>query len=56
MQLEEPDDMDEDRNCDKNNDVLEAMRSIKTFMLKEFPNLLHATESAKAKNVIADPD
>lgn len=56
MQLGESDDKDEERNCDKKNDVLEAVRSIKTFMLKNFPKLLHASASAKAKNVTADLD
>ena len=56
MFLEESDDIDEKRDCDRKNNVLEGVRSIKTFMLKEFPRLLHATESAKAENVTADPN
>lgn len=48
MLLEESDDIDEKRDCDRKNDVLEGVRSIKIFTSKEFPRLLHATESAKA--------
>lgn len=56
MLLEESDDIDEKRDCGRKNDVLEGVRSIKTFMSKEFPRLLHATESTKAENVTADPN
>lgn len=56
MLQEESDDIDEKRDCDRKSDVLEAVRSIKTTMSKEFPRLLHATESAKAENVAADPN
>lgn len=56
MLLEESDDIDEKRDCGRKNDVLEGVRSIKTFMSKEFPRLLHATESTKTENVTADPN
>ena len=36
--------------------VQEGVKSIKTVMLKEFLKIVHTIESAKAKNVTADPN